>query len=133
MKISTFALKVVFNIIPSLVNLAKRYIIQPRDTIVQYAKHMLKTILIFFECRSTAKVWMACLRWFGNYSALHNECSTNFVQFFGLVYCSPKNKVLWEIIWFYTLWSLWLMRSQVILNSKRPSVDEILDLIKLRS
>ncbi|KAF1865944.1 hypothetical protein Lal_00041725, partial [Lupinus albus] len=40
---------------------------------------------------------------------------------------------LWRMLWFMVIWSVWIMRNDVIFSEKAPSYVHLLDLIKTRS
>lgn len=88
---------------------------------------------LFFECSVFAGVWNRCLQWFGLHSALHYNCYLHFQQFRGLIGGSADISNKWQVIWFATMWTIWVNRNAAVFNKKTPTVDSMLEQVQLKA
>ncbi len=91
------------------------------------------TTHLFFECKIFSSLWMKCLGWFGISSALTNICKNHLYQFSGLINGNKQQIKSWQLVWLSLIWSIWLARNQAIFNAASIDLQDILDLIKIRS
>lgn len=76
-------------------------------------------------------IWNKYYAWLGFQVALPFEAKLHFVNHHGLVR-GKKLKKVWMVVWFTTLWSIWLHRNSIIFE-QQVDVLSTFDIIKARS
>lgn len=89
---------------------------------------------LFCRCSFTYQVWMNILRWLGFESALNGNLQSHLLHFSGIIpkRKSKKNPDL-AAIWLFTTWVIWSLRNRVVFTSGSMSVQEVVDMIKVKT
>lgn len=86
---------------------------------------------IFFHCKKFSLVWYECFKYRGVTSVMQGERKSHFNQFSGLVTGSAKQIILWEMIWFVTIWVIWSSRNALIFKGKKVVVADMIEQVKI--
>lgn len=65
-------------------------------------------------------------------TAMSQTARNHFLQHLGL----PNSSSLatpWKLVWFTTIWYLWKHRNAIIFKNSSPDVDEVINLVKIKS
>ncbi|KAF1876402.1 hypothetical protein Lal_00029750, partial [Lupinus albus] len=77
---------------------------------------------LFSSCDFVASIWKEFYSW---------------LQISVINLCSVLNSLncakLWRMHWFTVVWSVWIMRNEVIFLEKEPSYVHLIDIIQIRS
>ena len=84
-----------------------------------------------FTCRFSLCSWMKMLEWWNISGALHNQCSTFTIQWFGLVK-NRKLQKLWGMILGCVIWSLWYERNKIKFDRGSPNLHNFVCSLKIR-
>lgn len=69
------------------------------------------TTHLFFECKVFSRVWYECLTDLVlNLLCIYNNCKHHYVYFCGLPICVMDRREQWCMVWFASIWSIWLAR-----------------------
>lgn len=62
------------------------------------------------------------------------KSKAHFIQFKGLFNGSHEQQDLWNVMWFVAVWTIWLMRNDLVLfNNVQPDQEKVVELIKFSS
>lgn len=87
---------------------------------------------LIFNCNKTMMIWKMVYRWAGFDVVLPAVGKQHFAQHRGLVR-GKKLKKNWMVIWFSTIWSIWLARNGIVFNDETFDSIQLLHLIKFRA
>lgn len=86
---------------------------------------------LLVSCKFAWEVWSSCYRWWGIQSVIPNDCCEHFEQHFYQVNCTKKDG--WMLIWCTCIWSIWLMRNDIIFKNAESDLLKVMEAIKFRS
>ncbi|KAF1886758.1 hypothetical protein Lal_00045995 [Lupinus albus] len=95
-------------------------------------EHPESTDHLFSSCSLSYLVWQMIYKWLGISVVLPNTPSHHLSYHLGLVK-DRKSWKFWSVIWFATIWAIWLSRNDFIFNNVNSSLLHILDSAKLKS
>ncbi|KAL6516895.1 hypothetical protein OROHE_018183 [Orobanche hederae] len=132
-KVSAHAWRVLWDRLPTKVNLQRRKIIPHNGEIRcrlcnskdENGDH------IFFECDISYKIWMECLGWLRIAAPLHRKPIENLL-FFSRCLRGVKGKHFAISLWLCVIWAIWRGRNDLLFNDKEFSILSIVDDIKAR-
>lgn len=133
LKVKGFVWKLAQDRIPSLQNLVKRTVTLQSILCRGCEKEVESSGHLFFKCELFPLVWRECLRWWGMVAPLQGDCKLHFLQFAGLPGGNSIQKSLWQVVWFSTIWVIWVSRNALIFKGKKVEVGEMLEQVKLKS
>lgn len=99
------------------------------NTLVKY-----KTIYNwdFISCPVSYCMWMYIDNWIGLDVVLPLDLKAHYLQHLGLQHNRVPKKC-WQLLWFATLWSLWLHRNDITFNGSCVEFAKIYYLIRIRA
>lgn len=71
-------------------------------------------------------------KWWGISTVPHGDGVSHFLQHAGLLE-EKKFVEVWRTCWFGVVWSIWLMRNKLIFENKLTDLNQVCDLIKIRT
>ncbi|KAF1875063.1 hypothetical protein Lal_00007679 [Lupinus albus] len=95
-------------------------------------EHPESTDHLFSSCSLSYLVWQMIYKWLGITVVLPNTHSHHLSYHLGLVK-DRKSWKFWSVIWFATIWAIWLSRNDFIFNNVNRSLLHILDSAKVKS
>lgn len=75
---------------------------------------------------------MKVYKWWGLSSAIHRDCVNHLRQHMGLVDGKKYGEISFSC-WFSVIWSIWLMRNKATFEDKLMDMDQVCDLVKIRT
>lgn len=111
----------------------KRGIIhEPLVTMCCFCKITVENCLhLFIACKFTYHIWMHVLNWFGIVIVLAGNPEELLIQFNGLFKGRGSSRI-WRMLWFVTIWSVWLHQNEIMFNQGNLDFDKVTELIKVR-
>ncbi|XWS30084.1 hypothetical protein CRYUN_Cryun24cG0088000 [Craigia yunnanensis] len=86
---------------------------------------------LFFSCHFSWKIWVHyCFIW-GLDCVMHNQPTLVLLAWQSTLQ-DNQCKEVWKMVFFAIIWSIWLMRNDMIFNGKVSNVRQIIDTISLR-
>lgn len=132
LKVSAFCWRAVLDRIPSASNMSYRGIqLQPIQITCCFCRNYEETTAhLLLHCIFSYNVWMYLYNWLGLVTVLAGNIPNQLLHHAGLVRGKFANKG-WRLIWFATVWSLWLHRNEMIFNNDKLDFDKVVELIKV--
>jgi hypothetical protein len=126
--------KILHNGLPTRDNLKRRGMLNAESSILcALCKQEDESINhLFFSCNVAYHLWMKVYKCVQFTAPLPNTPNDHFQQHAG-GWTSKKPLKFWNSIWLATIWSLWKWRNDLIFNEAKSSIQDILDLVQLRS
>ena len=87
---------------------------------------------LFFSCHFSWKIWMHCCSILGVVWVMHKQ-PTKAISSWVSTLPDNNGKEVWNMIFFVIIWSIWLMRNDMIFNGKASDFRQIIDTIRLRT
>lgn len=84
---------------------------------------------MFLACKVSYYVWMIIYNWIGVYVVLLGDITTHFCQHSDLLKGSFSR--FWRLIWFSTMWIIWLHWNEPIFKGGMLDFDKVFDLIRI--
>ncbi|GKV24691.1 hypothetical protein SLEP1_g34274 [Rubroshorea leprosula] len=132
-KISAFGWQVMQNRIPTKLNLYQRGIVHDNNLMcglcgddIEDKNHL------FIHCRVAHSVRSKCAKWWRFLTAHPKTCQEDFEQH-RLPIKDSSVQAGWDVVWFSTLWSLWLARNRKIFKNQVCEEERIFELVQLRA
>ncbi|XP_057432140.1 uncharacterized protein LOC130724887 [Lotus japonicus] len=128
--VKAFAWRVMLNRIPCLQNLWKRNVLRSQEEAickvcclgVESCEHLL------FSCPVSLDIWRQCYWWLGVYTALPMNPREHLLQFqFG---GNQKQQRGADAIWLAVIWTLWLIRNDIIFRNGEVDLSAALEMVK---
>lgn len=118
--------------VPTLENLEKRGVIPDQQaTMCCFFKNSVETCShLFISCKFYF-IWIHVLSWFDIVTALAGNPNELLLQFNGL-FIGRGSQRMWRMLWFVTIWSIWLHRNEILLNSGNIDFEKVTDLVRVR-
>jgi hypothetical protein len=85
---------------------------------------------LFLHCYHFGSVWNHILRWLGISTAMLNDVSGHFSQFYHLGGVSRSRQFILQIIWIASVWEIWKERNNRIFKAQESSIMQVVDRIK---
>ncbi|KAK7269299.1 hypothetical protein RIF29_22022 [Crotalaria pallida] len=133
-KVSALMWKILQGRLPTKIALQRRCIIPQSESVlcVFCHRHAESVDHLFLECEFSQRIWHGCYKWLGISCVLPTSCKDHFVQ-----HCSMWNykkcRKIWRLLWGTTVWSLWLLRNEIVFSNACVDYIHLLDLIQVRS
>ncbi|KAK1398520.1 hypothetical protein POM88_008383 [Heracleum sosnowskyi] len=132
-KVQMFMWKVLNGIIPTKALLFSRLVNFLDNSNCDLCKAQLEDLNhILWECEIAMQTWRKVLDWWGFHLRPTIKCLNETwvaVSWFKEVVL----KQTWEIVLVAKMWTLWLNRNQIVFNSSKVSLEEVVKLVKVRS
>ncbi|GLT52165.1 hypothetical protein SLA2020_255190 [Shorea laevis] len=133
LKVTAFAWKLLQNRIPTKDNLMKRGMNgQGNDKCVLCDLEAESVEHLFFKCNVSWSIWASCYDWWDLKVAAHSKGWPHLEQHIGMISTSLI-KEMWIVVWFATVWSIWIWRNQKIFKDGADTREQVVELIKFRS
>lgn len=87
---------------------------------------------LFFLCPSVLKVWYNCYNWLGVSSVLPRDCWSHFLQHAHGCW-NPNQQRVWWSIWCAMVWTIWVLRNNLVFRNLEPDWSNVLDLVKWKA
>ncbi|XVF82029.1 hypothetical protein PTKIN_Ptkin16aG0010100 [Pterospermum kingtungense] len=131
-KVINFCWRVLRMRIAVKMELANRNLLNMDNALCVFCKVEVESIEhLFFQCKFSWNLWMY------------------WASFWGIVWCTPSKPVvfflswpdaipegqcdkLWRMMFFFTTWTLWLVRNDMVFNGSSPAFENVVDLCKYR-
>lgn len=128
-----FTWRVLLDRIQTKENLKKRGIIQPGQQSNCVFCHNQEESLshLSFSCKFAWEVWSRTYKWLGIVTVQHSDANLHFLQHGNILASHSCNG--WWVIWAAVVWSIWILRNDIVFNSGSACVDKIMDIIQFRS
>ncbi|GKV04880.1 hypothetical protein SLEP1_g16977 [Rubroshorea leprosula] len=132
-KISAFGWQALQNRIPTKLNLYQRGIVHDNSLKCGLCGDDIEdTNHLFIHCRVAHSVRSKCTKWWRFLTAHPRTCQEDFEQHRPPIKDSSV-QAGWDVVWFSTLWSLWLARNRKIFKNQAYEEDRIFELVQLRA
>lgn len=120
MKVATFCWKAILSRIPTKLNLVHRGVVDiGYNVLCPFCNYVPKSTLhLLMSCNLSHYVWMHIYNWMGLVVVLPIDLREHFSQHAGLVTNSISKKH-WRLLWFSTIWSMWLQRNDIVFKGAR--------------
>ncbi|XP_057432728.1 uncharacterized protein LOC130725526 [Lotus japonicus] len=130
--ILAFSWRVLLDRIQTKENLKKRGIIQPGQQSNCVFCHNQEESLshLSFSCKFAWEVWSRTFKWLGIVTVQHSDANLHFLQHGNILASHSCNG--WWVIWAAVVWSIWILRNDIVFNSGSACVDKIMDIIQFR-
>lgn len=131
--VKAFAWRVLLDRIACRENLLKRQVISsPAEaTCVFCNNHVESGLHVLFECSFAVSVWLGCFHWLGVPAVHFSSVREHFVQF--RLGRNASQQRLSRSVWLAVIWSLWLIRNNIVFRGGVANLETALELIKRRS
>ncbi|XP_058768555.1 uncharacterized protein LOC131642295 [Vicia villosa] len=126
-----FGWRYLTNRLPTKVSLHRRGISLDR-TCVLCELELESSSHLFGSCVITEGVWKRIKLWLGNDLDLSKEELQNFFHHWNKL-SKLKTRITVAIVWLATMWSLWLVRNEIVFSNSEFSFNEIMTVIVSRS
>ncbi|KAF1894618.1 hypothetical protein Lal_00033676, partial [Lupinus albus] len=125
--------KLVRRRLPTKDELFKRnVIVKVEDMVCMLCNNHVETInYLFVSCDFVTSIWKGFYSWLQILVLAPNSVLDSLELHESI--CSGSCAKLWRMLWFTIVWSVWIMRNEIIFLEKTPSYVHILNLIKTRS
>ncbi|GKV03033.1 hypothetical protein SLEP1_g15400 [Rubroshorea leprosula] len=87
---------------------------------------------LFFKCNVSWSIWASCYGWWDLKVAAHSKGWPHLEQHIGMI-STGLVKEMWTVVWFATMWSIWIWRNQKIFKDGADTREQVVELIKFRS
>ena len=112
--------------------LARRGLLNWDATVCAFCKSKVETIgHLFFSCKLSWLIWMYCCSIWDVSWVIHNNPEVALMAW----QCAlPRNRCskAWKMAFFAIVWSIWLMRNDIVFNNKGFDLRQMVDNIKFR-
>ncbi|XP_058217419.1 uncharacterized protein LOC131328494 [Rhododendron vialii] len=86
---------------------------------------------LFLRCKFSWSVWSQILDWWHFFWVCPSSIAGMASWWFDSSFRNLE-KHIWEVCFYATIWSIWIMRNKLIFHSMTISSEEVVDLIKYR-
>lgn len=133
LKVSVMAWRLIWDRLPTKVNLIKRRIPIPPDEVKCYSCEFIEESAnhLFLHCPLPYEIWTACYRWLGVQTVCHGNIRDHFLMHFGLLK-GKRGKKLAICIWECVVWLIWKAINNYIFRGLESFSERILDEVKSR-
>lgn len=134
LKVVAFCWKAILDRIPTKPNLLIRGVGGIGDNLVcPFCLSAQETTThLFLFCRFYHCIWMHIYSWLGLKVVMSSDLRCHFSKHDGLAYNSQFRKH-WRLLWFSTIWTLWLHQNDIVFNSGKLEFDKVIEMIKINS
>lgn len=134
LKVGAFCWRVILDRIPTYLNLIKRGITPASGSLLCcFCSNSIEIVEhLFISCRFSYGIWMNVYNWIGLEAALAGTVSELLLQHLGLI-LGRESGHCWRKLWFSTIWSIWLLRNEVIFKQGSLDLVKVINLIKMRA
>ncbi|KAF1861525.1 hypothetical protein Lal_00025877 [Lupinus albus] len=135
LKVTSFAWRLFQNRTPTKAALFRQdvYFSDGGGILCSFCNELPKTSThLFSSCDLSYAVWQLIYKWLDISVVLPLDPIQHLMCHMGMV----KDRKLWKfwsVIWFASIWAIWLSRNDFIFNNVRPSLLHILDSAKVNS
>ncbi|XVF83559.1 hypothetical protein PTKIN_Ptkin16aG0498800 [Pterospermum kingtungense] len=113
-------------------NLVSKNILQHSETFCSFCGHPGESVNhLFFSCYGPWCIWSYWCRLWGIQWAAHKDAWSNFIEWHSLL-PSSSGEIIWKISFYAILWSIWILRNEVVFKNKQLDFIMLIDLVKFR-
>lgn len=135
LRVAAFSWKALLDRIPTASNLQKRGVnftsLNPNYSFCNSALD--ETAHTLLHCPLSYGMWMLIYNWIGVDVVIPADLkSHHFLQHEGLLH-NRISKSCWQLVWFSVVWSLWLLRNEIIFKGCGADYVKLFDLTRIRA
>ncbi|XP_057426296.1 uncharacterized protein LOC130719702 [Lotus japonicus] len=134
-KVICLAWRVALRRLPTLDNLLRRGVAvdSNRNGACFFCSQQLESAgHLFFGCNVSYRIWMSCYGWLRVETVLPIDHNIHLAhhEMWGR---NKKQRLCWKTIWLAAIWSIWVHRNAVAFKGEQVNLEEVVDMVKLRS